>query len=69
MSHGLARSALEEELFDGAWDLSWDPVYGGLVYGFGPDRTDFLGNKGGPRPGEWDSMGVMWRWNGGRFSG
>eukprot|EP00434_Breviolum_minutum_P038960 symbB.v1.2.034573.t1/scaffold4486.1/size39079/2 len=27
-----------KELFDGAWDLSWDPVYGGLVYGFGPDR-------------------------------
>lgn len=28
-----------KELFDGAWTLSWDPVFGGLVYGFGPDRT------------------------------
>jgi len=27
-----------KELFDGAWDLSWDDCHGGLVYGFGPDR-------------------------------
>ncbi|CAJ1371331.1 unnamed protein product [Effrenium voratum] len=27
-----------KELFDGAWDLSWDAEHGGLVYGFGPDR-------------------------------
>ncbi|CAE7634963.1 yihS, partial [Symbiodinium necroappetens] len=28
-----------KELFDGAWELSWDDCHGGLVYGFGPDRT------------------------------
>ncbi|CAE7198741.1 yihS [Symbiodinium natans] len=27
-----------KELFDGAWELSWDECHGGLVYGFGPDR-------------------------------
>lgn len=26
------------QLFDGAWELSWDAEHGGLVYGFGPDR-------------------------------
>lgn len=25
------------ELFDGAWERSWDAEHGGLVYGFGPD--------------------------------
>ncbi|KAL1503754.1 hypothetical protein AB1Y20_012223 [Prymnesium parvum] len=28
-----------EELFNGAWNISWDEVYGGLVYGFAPNRT------------------------------
>ena len=27
-----------KELFDGAWDLSYDAEHGGLVYGFGPDQ-------------------------------
>lgn len=27
------------ELFDGSWELSWDAEHGGLVYGFGPDKT------------------------------
>mmetsp|Transcript_124261 Transcript_124261/g.310622 ORF Transcript_124261/g.310622 Transcript_124261/m.310622 type:complete len:408 (+) Transcript_124261:114-1337(+) len=26
------------ELFDGAWDLSYDAEHGGLVYGYGPDK-------------------------------
>jgi mannose/cellobiose epimerase-like protein (N-acyl-D-glucosamine 2-epimerase family) len=25
-------------LFDGSWDLSYDSLHGGLVYGFGPDK-------------------------------
>eukprot|EP00971_Amphidinium_carterae_P137554 2726022-Amphidinium_carterae.1 len=32
----LTRS---QELFNGAWKLSWDSMHGGLVYGFGPDKT------------------------------
>merc|ERR1719384_628771 len=27
------------ELFDTSWEVSWDEEHGGLVYGFGPDRT------------------------------
>ena len=27
------------ELFDGAWSLAWDDAYGGLVYGFAPNRS------------------------------
>jgi mannose/cellobiose epimerase-like protein (N-acyl-D-glucosamine 2-epimerase family) len=34
-----------EELFNSAWEISWDSKYGGLVYGFAPNRTwDTLGD-------------------------
>jgi mannose/cellobiose epimerase-like protein (N-acyl-D-glucosamine 2-epimerase family) len=25
--------------WDGAWSLAWDDAYGGLVYGFAPNRS------------------------------
>jgi len=28
-----------KELFDGSFDICWDATHGGLVYGFGPDKT------------------------------
>jgi len=27
------------QLFDGAWEVAWDTKYGGLIYGFAPNRT------------------------------